>query len=121
MNSTYRYFTSSAGRQHRLHEVETILDDTPVLKLVEHHSVRWLSLGNCVKTFFRVWHAIITCLENDAESDALADTTKTKAKGILSSVRNKINQCHYIVIALSVTVYESVCVTWLHSLNTSGI
>ena len=86
LSSTYRY---SAGRTHRLHEVETILDDTPILKLVEHHSVRWLSLGNCVQTFFRIWPTIVTCLESDAANDPFKTRTaaQMKAKGILDSVR----------------------------------
>ena len=89
----YRYFTGSSSRNDRLQEVQGMLDQTPHLKLVEPHDVRWLSLDQAVTTFFRVWPAIVTCLENDASGEGLQTTStasQAKAKGILARVsKNK--------------------------------
>ncbi len=63
--------------------MEIILDNTPNLKLVEPHEVRWLSLQHAVTTLFRIWNAVIMALESDAAALAGNGQAQAKAKGIL--------------------------------------
>ena len=82
--STYAFFSNSAARTKRLHDIENLLDDTPVLKLVEPSTVRWLSLDHAVRTMFRVWNAVVIALQYEATCGA--ENGKAKAQGILKKV-----------------------------------
>lgn len=81
--STYSFFKNSSERTQKLHEMETLLDGS-VLKLKEPMEVRWLSLGEAVNTFYRVWNAVVLALD----SEATIGSSQSKAKGILKKVHN---------------------------------
>lgn len=92
LRSIFVFFSNSAVRSNKLHELQKQLDE-PQLKFTQPHAVRWLSVHNAVSVVCRSLKSLRDVLEHMASSDA---QDADKAKGLLLAVRqfNFVALCH---------------------------
>ncbi|KAF7219382.1 zinc finger protein 862-like [Nothobranchius furzeri] len=92
LRSIFIFFSNSAVRSNKLHELQKQLDE-PQLKFTQPHAVRWLSIHNAVSVVCRSLKSLRDVLEHMASSNA---QDADKAKGLLLAVRqfNFVALCH---------------------------
>ena len=79
VSNVFYYFSNSALRQNKLHEIQQLLE-LPELKYAEVHSVRWPSLDRVVQILYRTYPALVVALEHEA-------TSNPTARGLLAEVQ----------------------------------
>ncbi|XP_072542830.1 zinc finger protein 862-like [Salminus brasiliensis] len=91
LRSIFVFFSNSAVRSNRLHELQKQLDE-PQLKFTQPHTVRWLSVHSAVSVVCRSLKSLRDVLEHMAASNT---QDSDKAKGLLTSVR----QFNFVALA----------------------
>ena len=92
LRSIFVFFSNSAVRSNKLHELQKQLDE-PQLKFTQPHAVKWLSIHKAVSVVCRSLKALRDVLEHMAASNT---QDSDKAKGPLIAVRqfNFVALCH---------------------------
>lgn len=75
-NALYIHFSTSAVRNSKLKEIQTVFEDSE-LKIKEPHQVRWLSLRDAVKAVYKCYPSVVACVSELAESNSTAKALYT--------------------------------------------